>query len=170
MRVLRVVHDESTAARSYRYDGLYAVVDGDDADSFVLQRGPGQPPLPLGTGSKGRRKRARAAEAGSTQTFRRYGTLATRGPIASLPAAAEALCAGEALTVGEALDRLRRARDEALAALTSADAYALARRSALNQLRVRAAVEILHAGAPTAAGWTPAGGALERWPARASVR
>ena len=170
VRVLRVVHDESTAARSYRYDGLYAVVDGDDADSFVLQRGPGQPPLPLGTGSKGRRKRARAAEAGSTQTFRRYGTLATRGPIASLPAAAEALCAGEALTVGEALDRLRRARDEALAALTSADTYALARRSALNQLRVRAAVEILHAGAPTAAGWTAAGGALERWPARASVR
>ena len=31
VRVLRVVHDESTAARSYRYDGLYAVVDGDDA-------------------------------------------------------------------------------------------------------------------------------------------
>ena len=142
----------------YRYDGLYFVqrnaADVDDAlgageeqPRIVLQRAPGQPPLPAT--ARGKRQRTAADHEHTTLSLR--GEIFEREASIELPDAAEELLsaqesARERLSVNDALELLRRARDELLAGLQPGEAYLLARRSVLNQVRVRSAIELLHAG------------------------
>ena len=133
----------------YRYDGLYLVqraqagIEDDDEPRFVLQRAPGQPPLsPLAGGN-----RLSEVIDQEPSSLSMCGELGARAASAELPAAAEALLHGEQhrLSVSQALEQLRGARDGLLAALQPAEAYLLARRSVLNQVRLRSAIELLHA-------------------------
>ena len=134
----------------YRYDGLYLVQraqagieDDDDEPRFVLQRAPGQPPLsPLAGGN-----RLSEMIDQEPSTLSMCGELGAREASTELPAAAEALLHGEQhrLSVSQALEQLRGARDGLLAALQPGEAYLLARRSVLNQVRLRSAIELLHA-------------------------
>ena len=134
----------------YRYDGLYLVQraqagieDDDDEPRFVLQRAPGQPPLsPLAGGN-----RLSEVIDQEPSTLSMCGELGAREASTELPAAAEALLHGEQhrLSVSQALEQLRGARDGLLAALQPGEAYLLARRSVLNQVRLRSAIELLHA-------------------------
>ena len=150
--------DESLAGAGrggllYRYDGLYLVqraqagIEDDDEEEprFVLQRAPGQPPLSALAGSK--RLHDEAEQEPSSLCM--CGELTARDASAELPAAAEALLHGERLSVGQALEQLRGARDGLLAALQPGEAYLLARRSMLNQVRLRSAIELLHAADDT---------------------
>ena len=134
----------------YRYDGLYLVQraqagieDDDDEPRFVLQRAPGQPPLsPLAGGN-----RLSEVVEQEPSSLSMCGELGAREASTELPAAAEALLHGEQhrLSVSQALEQLRGARDGLLAALQPGEAYLLARRSVLNQVRLRSAIELLHA-------------------------
>jgi hypothetical protein len=138
----------------YRYDGLYYVQraqagleDDDEEPRFELQRAPNQPPLAAGAGGGGGSRRGGGGEAErEPTTLSMHGELSGRGASAELPGAAEALLGGEQRSVGEALATLRAARDELLRQLKPAEAYLLARRSLLNQARLRSAIELLHAG------------------------
>lgn len=150
--------DESLAGAGrggllYRYDGLYfvqraqaGIEDDEQEHHFVLRRAPGQPPLSALAGGN---RLCDAAEQ-EPSTLSMCGELTAREASAELPAAAEALLHaqllhGERLSVGQALKQLRGARDELLATLQPGEAYMLARRSVLNQVRLRSAIELLHA-------------------------
>lgn len=175
VRVVRVVAPEELGeleeaacaadergGQRYRFDGLYyvqknVVDDGDDDGDephFVLQRAPGQPPLAAAAGRGGKAQRSGGEHEPTTLSL--GCELAPRPAVAELPDAAEVLLqsGGERLSVQEALTMLKAARDELLAALPPAEAWLLARRSVLNQLRLRSAIELLHAGdeAPPPAG------------------
>ena len=142
----------------YRYDGLYfvqrnaadvddALGDGEEQPRIVLQRAPGQPSLPAT--ARGKRQRVVADHEHTTLSL--GGDIAAREAGTDLPDAAEVLLSArestrERLSVNDALEQLRRARDELLADLQPGEAYLLARRSVLNQVRVRSAIELLHAG------------------------
>ena len=139
----------------YRYDGLYLVQraqsgieDDDDEPRFVLQRAPGQPPLSALAGGN----RLSEVLDQEPSTLSMCGELTAREASAELPAAAEALLHGELqhLSVSQALEQLRGARDGLLAALQPGEAYLLARRSVLNQVRLRSAIELMHAADETA--------------------
>ena len=56
---------------------------------------------------------------------------------------AEELCVGASVTVCDAFSRLHAAREALLRQLTAKDAYVLAKRSACNQARLRAALELM---------------------------
>ena len=139
----------------YRYDGLYLVQraqagieDDDDEPRFVLQRAPGQPPLSALAGGN----RLSEVLDQEPSTLSMCGELTAREASTELPAAAEALLHGEQhhLSVSQALEQLRGARDGLLAALQPGEAYLLARRSVLNQVRLRSAIELLHSADETA--------------------
>lgn len=141
----------------YRYDGLYLVQrtqagieDDDEEPRFVLQRAPGQPPLSALAGGN----RLSEVLDQEPSTLSMCGELTAREASAELPAAAEALLHGAQhhLSVSQALEQLRGARDGLLAALQPGEAYLLARRSVLNQVRLRSAIELLHAADETAPG------------------
>ena len=120
-----------------------SIDDDDDEPRFVLQRAPGQPPLsPLAGGN-----RLSEVIDQEPSTLSMCGELGARAASTELPAAAEALLHGEQhrLSVSQALEQLRGARDGLLAALQPGEAYLLARRSVLNQVRLRSAIELLHA-------------------------
>jgi hypothetical protein len=148
-----------------RYDGLYGVqrlardelgvTPGDDDDehdddpSFVLVRLPGQPLLPSGaaTGRGRRTKRARdEAAARRVEPLVLHAEAVGVPPGTALPPAAEELCLDPRLTVHEALKRLHSARERLLLELGPQGRYALVKRAALHQLRLRSALELLHAG------------------------
>jgi hypothetical protein len=122
---------------------------------FLLVRLPGQPSLPPGVGGKPRRPTAAPGAARSTAggdgTGDRGGKL---GPsllseVVAVPAAvtlpqhAEEACVGAGVSVRDALDRLLAARDALLEQLSARDAYVLAKRSAINQARLRAAIALM---------------------------
>jgi hypothetical protein len=65
---------------------------------------------------------------------------------ADISPAAEELCLDPRLTVHEALKRLHSARERLLLELGPQGRYALVKRAALHQLRLRSALELLHAG------------------------
>ena len=56
---------------------------------------------------------------------------------------AEELCVGAGVTVREAYSRLHAAREALLRQLSAKDAYVLAKRSACNQVRLRAALHLM---------------------------
>ena len=169
----------------FRYDGVYTVqrltaeeavaeghaADEDDASeapSFVLTRMPGQSALPAGIGNGKSRKRGRV-EMEHPAGLSLLGLAAGEGASAMLPLPAEELCTGgTGLSVQEALRRLQAARADLLAELSPADAYLLAKRAAINQVRLRSALELIHtdAGASTAGGGAPKRRAFAAWPVR----
>ena len=167
VRVTRTVESGEVHERAprshYRYDGLYLVrrysdelmdtLSGHEAPRYLLLRAPNQPPLPIGVG----RRRPAAVEEETDGALSLHGALAERPPTTVLPPAAEEVLGADPVTLGEAIRRLRAARDELVGGLAPHEAYLLARRSALNQTRLRAAIDLLHAdGAPACAragGW-----------------
>lgn len=165
--VLRVAGEVAGRRRRevLRYDGLYGVqrlardelgvTPGDDDDehddepSFVLVRLPGQPLLSSGaaTGRGRRTKRSRdEAAARRVEPLTLHAEAVGVPPSTALPPAAEELCLDPRLTVHEALKRLHSARERLLLELGPQGRYALVKRAALHQLRLRSALELLHAG------------------------
>jgi hypothetical protein len=164
--VLRVAGEVAGRRRRevLRYDGLYGVqrlardelgvTPGDDDDehdddpSFVLVRLPGQPLLPSGaaTGRGRRTKRARdEAAARRVEPLVLHAEAVGVPPGTALPPAAEELCLDPRFTVHEALKRLHSARERLLLELGPQGRYALVKRAALHQLRLRSALELLSA-------------------------
>lgn len=189
----------------FRYDGVYVVQrlvardddtdkavaaadDDKDEPPFVLVRLPGQPALPTGAaiGKGGARKRLRDEEAERhVEPLALHAEAVGLAPSTTLPPAAEEICLGEGLSVDAALKLLHGARERLLAELTPQDRYVLAKRSALHQVRLRSALELLHAGSRANDGCreqkvaesskqlsppaTVSGGARQGWPVRRGV-
>lgn len=132
-------------------------------ERVLLLRLPDQAPLPPGVGNAGR---GGACEEGASEPLKLYAEVRLAPPVHSLPEAAEqallygpsgpspSACSSSAatsaavgaLTVGEAYKKLRAAREALLSSLTPQDAYALVKRSAARQVRLRSGLE-MHEGA-----------------------
>lgn len=83
----------------------------------------------------------RAAEQQAAQCL--LGEIAEVPPSRALCQYAEELCVGAGVTVREAYSRLHAAREALLRQLSAKDAYVLAKRSACNQARLRAALHLM---------------------------
>lgn len=155
VRILRTI-PESRGRRPecFRYDGLYAVQRRkpdapDDAEPrYLLLRQPEQPALPAGIGGKPRRAKPAGEEASAKLDLSSTGEVIATAPTHAAPAwAAEALRVGAigSISVYEALLQLHEAREALVSDLSPGELYTLAKRSTINQVRLRSAIQQLHA-------------------------
>ena len=125
-------------------DGSEGARRGGPRERYVLVRLQGQPPLTHPASREPRRaKRPRddsggmAALPASRPTL--IAELEARRPTMALMTGAQELCHGESTSLRDALRHLYAARERLLERLTPADRVTIAKRSLINQLRLRAA-------------------------------
>jgi len=176
VRIIRAVGEDDSAhvgaaadgrhRVQYRYDGLYIVNSHSDAIDapFELLRCGGQLPLPSGAKRQKRALTTAPAETGfSLRAVFEKGNETSLLPAHALRALGPN---GLSLSVPQALAMLRAAREKLVGELSEEDAYELTKQGILYQVRIRSAVELLHAGDDPQERGLHGTPTLAPWPAR----
>ena len=170
VRVIRVVHDETRSANSdgqssdrsvmYRYDGLYSPCADQTAGAsdkevagkkaFTLHRVLGQPELISDRiPEKKLQKTGAVTNDHDIPPLEMLMAVEVYVPQFQSSTSAAALVGAQHLPIEEALSKLYHARAQLIKQLNTKGRYMLIRRQLLRELRVRSAVELLHACEPS---------------------